>query len=124
MAQVKVLSVDTVYQNWGVNAPEWVKFLAEECDRSSQAKTAKKIKYSPAVVNLVLKNNYTGIYNNVKEAVNAHLMGKEIICPVLGKIELKDCIENQQAKFTTANPTKIKLFKACRSGCQNFKGGI
>jgi hypothetical protein len=119
-----VFAIDTVYQNWGAKAPEWVQTLAEECDRTSQAKTAKKIKYSAAVVNLVLKNNYTGIYNNVKEAVNANLMGKEVICPVLGKIKLKDCIENQQAKFTTANPTKIKLFKACHGGCKNSKGSM
>ncbi|MGD9638349.1 MAG: hypothetical protein AB7U85_04755 [Alphaproteobacteria bacterium] len=118
----KVLASDTITKYWGENIPQWVKTLAAECDNTSQARTAKKIGYSAAAINCVLQNKYTGTVGNVEEAVKAYLMSEEVSCPVLGNIKQSLCLENQKQPLITSNPTKIRLFKACRAGCPHFKG--
>ena len=47
----------TVKAHWDP-VPDWVLVLAEECDRTSQAATARALGFSPASVSLARKDDY------------------------------------------------------------------
>lgn len=38
-------------------------------------------------------------------------------CPVLGTIDRGRCLDEQAQKYSSANRTRVQLFRACRSGC-------
>lgn len=46
---------------------------------------------------------------------------KEVECPVLGTIDWKRCIQEQNTEFMAVNPIRVQLFKACRK-CENNQG--
>lgn len=111
-------AIETAKINWGEKLPDWIEVLATESDKTSQAQTARKIGYSPAAVNCVLKNNYKGTIGNVEAKVRTHLMNAVHACPVYGSILIRECFENQNQPFASSgNPTKIRLYKACQN-CQ------
>jgi hypothetical protein len=94
--------------------PAWVNTLAQECDATSQAKIAKRIGYTPAVVSLVLQNKYPGNLKNVEKAVRLALMAGTVICPILGEIAEVECDRSQKQPFLSTNSMRVRLFKACR----------
>jgi len=108
------VALNTAKAAWTDLMPEWVITLAAECDSTSQAKTAKRIGFSPAVVSLVLQNKYRGNLNNVEKAVRLALMAGTVICPILGEISEADCARNQAQPFTSTNSMRVRLYKACR----------
>lgn len=107
---------------WGPDAPDWVRALAEECERTSQRVAATAIGYSPAAVSNVLKarygrDGYGGDLRAVEQAVRGALMGAEIDCPELGPIPAHGCLEWQRraATLITTNPLRLRMYRACRS---------
>ncbi len=111
-------AIETAKQYWGDDLPDWIEVLATAADKTSQNKIAQKIGKSSAAISQVLKNIYPGTIANVEAAVRANLMDGTHACPVLGAILIRECLENQSRPFSNSgNPTKIRLFKACRN-CQ------
>jgi hypothetical protein len=102
---------------------DWIKALSEECERTSQAKAAVLIGYSPAVVNQVLKGTYKGDYSSVEESVRGALMGAMVECPVIGEMPRNRCIDNQRrtGHFAATNPLRVQLYKTCPT-CKHSKG--
>ena len=97
---------------WGDNLPDWIRILAEECDKTSQGKVAARIKYSKATISLVLKNDYKG---TIAAVIRAVLMNSTHECPVFGEILTRDCLFNQAQPFSNSgNQNRIRLFRACR----------
>ena len=43
-----------MHDSWGVSPPEWIAVLAEECDRTSQSKTASRLNVSAAIPAVLL----------------------------------------------------------------------
>lgn len=118
MAQKKTQSaVKSVEESWGKAAPAWVRQLALLCDRSSQTDVAKKIGRSNGLVNMVLKNRYSGDLNCVKERVEKAL-SPNIDCPVLGDIAGSTCLDWQGKDFSSFNHVFVTMYKACRK-CPN-----
>ena len=101
--------------------PDWILALAEECDRTSQAATARALGFSPASVSLALRNTYPASLKKLEQAVRGTLMRKTVDCPVCGELNLKDCLKHQAAKFAATNPTRVELYRACRNGCPHSK---
>lgn len=120
MNPVSKPATETALACWNGQAPEWVMTLAAYCDSVSQAKAAAKIKYSPAVVNKVLKNAYTGDMQAVKESVETAFKGT-INCPVLGAIDGAECLDWQSRPYCGANHHLVRMFRACRN-CPLRKG--
>ena len=110
-----------VARAWGDDAPAWVRALADECDHSSQSKTAARIGYSPAVVNTVLARTYRGDYTAVEQAVKGALQAETVQCPVAGEIAAHQCSEFQRQPFSPTNSMRVRLFRACRSGCPHSR---
>ena len=94
---------------------DWIDALRGECARSSQARAATLIGYSPAVVNQILKGTYKGDWISVEESVRGALMGATVECPVIGEIPRNRCIEHQRraGSFAATNPLRVQLHRAC-----------
>lgn len=101
--------------------PAWVRALAEACDGQSLRKTASRCNVSPAMISLAI-NNRRDNWDFIKAKVENTLMVSTMACPVQGLISNYQCEQEQAAPFSTANPLRIQQYKACRNGCQYFKG--
>ncbi|MGB1762993.1 hypothetical protein [Alloalcanivorax xenomutans] len=112
---------DKIARTWGDDAPDWVRVLADECDRTNQNKTAVRIGYSHAVVSTVLGKCYRGDYTAVEQAVKGALMNAKVWCPVAGELAAHQCSEYQRAPFTPTNPIRVRMFRACRAGCPHSR---
>ncbi|WP_142850831.1 transcriptional regulator [Telmatospirillum sp. J64-1] len=108
---------------WGEALPQWVQVLAEHCDATSQARTAKRIGYSGAVVSHVLKNVYPGDIAKVELAVRGALMAATVNCPVLGDLPTNECLEHQRRKFAATNHVRVRLYRSCHGGCPHSQKG-
>jgi len=97
--------------------------LAKACDATSQARAAKEIRYSPALVSTVLNRRYTGDLTRVEAAVRGAFMAERVACPVLGEIPTQRCLEEQRRPFMNTNHERIRLYRACRSGCPHSRLG-
>lgn len=106
---------------WGEAMPDWIRSLAEACERSSQNQVAKDIGYSGALVSNVLGKKYTGDLRRVEEIVRGTLMSETLNCPQLGKLPLSDCARWQvrATKPTHANSLDMRMRRACRK-CPRF----
>lgn len=106
-------------EKWGDDAPEWLIVLAEACDRTSQNAVAKRLDYSGSVVSSVINRSYNGNLATVEQAVRGLLLAETLICPVLQKINKKDCLGHQKrARQRLATSSwRVAITRACRNGC-------
>lgn len=102
---------------WNEIAPDWIVALAIECDRTSQRRTARRLGISESTINRALSNTYGASLASIEEKVRGSLMGKEVSCPVLGTIGADRCQREQRMPKAFTSPIRIRLHKACRSGC-------
>jgi hypothetical protein len=107
---------------WGVEAPDWIKALAEACDARTQGDAARQIGYSAAVVSNVLSAKYPGNLAAVERMVRGTFMRERVTCPVLGEISTSNCVLNQRDKFSAASRMAVRLHQTCPS-CPNSKSG-
>lgn len=107
------LNVLTVQRKWGAHPPAWIVELAEECDRSSQGKVAKRLGVSATVVNQALQNAYTGRLDRLEQRVRGELLRETVQCPVLGEITKRECLDHQSRPYEATNPMRVKLFQTC-----------
>ncbi len=114
-------NLDKAIQAWGDMIPEWVHIFAGACDSASQKKVADQLGYSPTVINQVIGNKYPGDLSAVKTAVEGALMGYTVDCPELGEMKANVCLAHQGRKFTPTNHMRVRLYKACRSGCPHSR---
>jgi len=112
-------AIERAVKGWGVDLPDWVRVLAEQCDASSQAAAAKRMRVSAGVVSQALSNSYPAALASVEERVRGAFMSFDVACPVLGTIDRARCLHEQKQKYSSANRTKVLLFRACRNGCPN-----
>ena len=106
---------------WGGAPPGWVLALARESDEGSQKWAGLRIKYSPGVVNAVLKKKYKGNLKRVQTAVEGALMAATVECPVVGEIGADKCLQIQRQALAPTNPERVKLWRACRGGCRHSR---
>lgn len=118
----KPTQTERIKITWPEPVPAWVLTLAEACDRTSQVKAAKELQYSPAVVNQVLNNTYKGDLKAVQRAVDGAFKNLEVECPILGTVKANKCIAEQRKPLQTVSAQRIRLHRACRNGCVNFRG--
>jgi len=102
-----------VARKWGAHPAAWILALAEECDRSSQGKAAKRLGVSPTVVNQALQNAYMGRLDRLEQRVRGELMRETVQCPVLGVITKRECLDHQSRPYEATNPMRVRLFQAC-----------
>lgn len=114
--------MDKAIAAWGEPLPDWIKALAEACDETSLRKTATKLAVSPAIVSLTVNAKRDRVkLEFVKGRVERILMITTVACPVLGDVNRNECLQEQAAAFSAANPLRVQLYRACRNGCQHFR---
>ncbi|MDR1359464.1 MAG: transcriptional regulator [Deltaproteobacteria bacterium] len=112
-------NLDKALAAWG-EAPEWVRLLAKECDRTSLRRAAARIGVSPAYVSLAL-NRRRAELGFVQVRAESALLAQNVACPVLGEISGAECVRERAAPFSSANPLRVRLYAACRNGCKYFE---
>lgn len=95
----------------------WIDELRAACARLGQKEIAKRIGYSNAVISQVLNGKYPGDLDRVQAQVEGVLMKRVVDCPMLGEITLDVCRAHQRRKFSTTNPMRVQMYRACRNGC-------
>jgi len=111
-------AMDRARRGWGETPPDWIVALAQACERQSQAKVARQLGYSDAVISTVLKGTYAGDHAAVATAVRAQLQADRVTCPVLGEIALARCLEEQAQPLRATSGHRVRLYHACRT-CPN-----
>lgn len=103
---------------WGEPLPDWIETLALACAQTSQAKVAKRLDRSPALISQILHNKYPGDVEGVKERVRGVFMDGRVACPGLGEIAVQLCQDwrAKSAKLEVGNPLRVRMFRAC-NGC-------
>lgn len=97
----------------------WMIALREACASASQAAVARKLGVSPAMISQALKGAYKGDIDRLQTLVEGALLVQTVECPIIGHLAKHKCLEHQErdGRFATANPLKMQLYRACRSGC-------
>jgi hypothetical protein len=98
----------------GSELVEWLDALREACERSSQAKVAKRLKVSTALVSRVLRGTYPGASPMLESRVRGELMSRTVACPVLGEILVSRCDEEMRRPFAATSPIRVQTYLACR----------
>ncbi len=89
--------------------------LAQECDRTSQNRTAARLGYSASLISGMIANTYPGDRAGVFAKIRGALMGETVVCPVLGEIGGDQCLREQAMPFSTASALRPRLWRACRA---------
>lgn len=116
-------TLDKAIAAWGPEMPTWVRALAEACDADSMRSTAKRLALSPALVSLTINARRDGVkVDFIRNRVERMLMLTMVSCPVLGAMSRTHCLEEQARPFSSANPLRVQIYRACRNGCPFYKG--
>lgn len=114
MRRPKLDQIAKAQAAWGEAAPAEVLLLAEACKARTSRAVAQQLGYSDAVISHVLANKYPGDLPKVFLKIRGALMGETVECPIVGEITKDQCLDNQGKPFSTANPARARLYRACR----------
>lgn len=96
--------------------PIWLAELRGLAKRLGSIRAAADaIGYSRTAVSLVLAGTYGKSTEQIARAVMATVT--RVACPVLGEIAADQCRAEQVRPYSSANPQRIALFRACHGGC-------
>jgi len=98
---------------------DWINALRQACENTSQSRVAKRLGVSGAMISQALNNKYPGDLTNLRTRVEGELLGASVPCPVLGEISVRQCLDYQHQPFAATNAQRVRLYRACRSGCPN-----
>lgn len=98
--------------------PDLLELLRDECANSSQSAVAKRLGYSGATINRVLKGDYPDS-GKVLEKVEEIFGGVFVDCQILGEIPLSLCADHRRRQPTT-DSFYARMFRACKA-CERSK---
>jgi transcriptional regulator with XRE-family HTH domain len=99
----------------------WLSVLAQQCQKSSQSRVAKRLNVSTTVINQVLKDKYPSPTDRIQALVEGAYLNRTVQCPVLGALAADKCEHNQQQKFAPVNPIRVQLYRECHGACPNSR---
>lgn len=120
-APEKQTPIERAADAWGADMPEWVRAIAEACQRETQAAVGKRIGYSAATVSQIVSNTYRGDLSRCEEMVRGALLAETVDCPILQDISRNVCLTWQKRPFSTASANAVRMHQACRSGCPHSR---
>ena len=118
MADKSTANMDRIRERWGAAAPDWIIVLAESCDQFGQTALARRLGCSGAMISATLSNTYAGRLEKLEQRVRGELMNERVICPVLGEISKRQCLDEQTKPYASTNAVRVELRRAC-AGCDN-----
>ncbi len=105
---------------WGSDMPDWVRILADACDRAGQRSVGAKLKRSSGTLSRILNRNYPGSYEEAETLVRATFAADTVACPAFGKIPLSSCVRNRRRKAAPINFMQRQFAETCPSCPLNF----
>jgi hypothetical protein len=103
---------------WGDSPPEFIKVLSRLVEQEgSRAAAAERIGVNRATVSTLLANKYPANTKRMEQAIMT--WASFVSCPVLGEITGEQCQTERSKPFIGSNPTRIRLYRACRSCPRN-----
>jgi len=98
----------------------WLELLRQQVERKGVRAVAKELGLSASTVSLVVTGRYPASTRKIEDAVRrAYGEGRELECPVLGRIAVEECVRNweeaQRVGLRTNDPDKLRLFRTCRA---------
>ena len=112
---------DAARAAWGAELPGWVSLLAAQCDAQGLSRVAAHTRRSTAAISQVINHKYGGRYDALEQAVKGAFAAATVSCPIVGELAAHACLDHQRAPFAATNPTRVKLFRACRGGCTHSR---
>lgn len=106
---------------WGETPPDWIVVLADQCQRDTQVGVAKRLGVSGSMISQALAATYPGDMERLEGMVRGAYMGANVMCPVLGEIGRDYCLEEQGKENVASSSVRMRLYRACRSGCQHSR---
>ncbi|UIJ46920.1 winged helix-turn-helix domain-containing protein [Sphingomonas cannabina] len=106
-------NLDKAHAAWGADLPEWVKILAEACDRTNQREVADRLGKSGGYVSRIIRRDYAGSYDEAETLVRARLGAEVVACPLWGEIPLSSCLKLRRRKA----PPQNHMHHACARTC-------
>ena len=104
-------------QHWGEAPPRFIQLLEAAANETDKTAAAKKIGISRTAVSLLLCNKYPSpSCKKVELKILAAL--DQVQCPVLGALEMSECQKQRNTPFSSANPQRVNLYRACQQ-CPN-----
>ncbi|MGB0893250.1 MAG: helix-turn-helix domain-containing protein [Parashewanella sp.] len=96
---------------------KWKQVLIEQCNEHGQVHVAKELGVSKTAISQLVNDKYPGDLERMQKLVEGAYMDQVVVCPILGEISLHDCDKHQRNTNTSGNPQRLRVYKACRSGC-------
>ena len=97
--------------------PKWLSVLIEQTKQHGQQSVATELGISKTAVSQLVNDKYLGSMERMQKLVEGAYMNQVVNCPILGEISLHDCDKHQRNTITSGNPQRLRIYKACRSGC-------
>ncbi len=97
---------------------EWIIELEAACEATSQAQVARRLGIADGTVSQLLSGKYGAATNNMQQRIEGALMGRTVVCPVIGELRRDVCLDYQGRKAAATNPLRVQLATACRT-CAN-----
>ena len=86
----------------------------------SQVKVAEELHISSAVISTLLKDKYPGNVETMEQRIRGQFMAETVLCPVMGTLSKRSCLDNQALPQAFTNPMRAALGRACKT-CPNRK---
>ncbi|WP_149027297.1 helix-turn-helix domain-containing protein [Shewanella psychrophila] len=97
---------------------KWQQILKEQAAAHGQEDVGKELGVSKTVVSQLINDKYPGDLERMQKLVEGAYMNRMVHCPILGDIPMHQC-DKYQGNTSTSNPIRLRLYRACRSGCEH-----
>ena len=91
-----------------------LQLLRDAIERNGTKHVAQVIGYSITTISRMLADKYEGDVAAVLDAVILNYGDETVQCPLQGEISRKKCATNHARPFAATNPTRVRLYRACR----------
>lgn len=100
---------------FGVLAPDVKAALQAAVTRlGSQTNVALEMNVSTAVISTLLKDKYAGRVDGMEQRIRGQFMAETVVCPVMGTLSKRSCLDNQALPQAFTNPVRAALGRACK----------
>lgn len=97
-----------------MTTPDANKLLLENVAKLGQAEVGRRLGYSAASINTIVKGVCPNPEHVLKRVVEV-FGGLSVDCPVLGEMPLSRCADERKKPFAAVNHQAVALWKACQS---------
>lgn len=95
--------------------PDVLDVLRDAVQRAgSQNAAARALGINTSTVSLALRGRYIGDVDAIAARIRGVYMNETVRCPVMGDITTKHCLDYQNKPLAFTNPTRVRLYRACK----------